>query len=144
MLCMIDRARALGQPDNLPLAVYRDRNGQKVYLTSAALTRYIRDVARTVHPNMSQTDIQKFSCHSIRVWACVLLHEAGKKGDYIKKRLRWLSDAYRVYLRDTDVLASQHNDCLREYADLIKSNIDNESTRECRLHRIRRPRNRKL
>ena len=51
----------------------------------------------------------------------MLLHEAGKKGDYIKKRLRWLSECYRVYLRDTEVLASQHNQCLREYADLINS-----------------------
>jgi hypothetical protein len=121
ILSMIDRARELGQPDDAPLAVYRDRNGQKVYLTSASLMKYIRDVARSVHPNMSNADILRFSCHSIRVWACVLLHEAGKKGDYIKKRLRWLSDAYRVYLRDTDVLASQHNDCLRQYAELIKS-----------------------
>jgi hypothetical protein len=49
------------------------------------------------------------------------LHEAGKKGDYIKKRLWWLSDCYRVYLGDTDTLAAQHNDCLRKYDELIKA-----------------------
>ena len=121
ILSMKTRARNLGQPDHLPLAVYRDKNGKKVYLTSRALTNYIRDVAKAVHPTLSKKELMKFSCHSIRVWACVLLHEAGKKGDYIKKRLRWLSECYRVYLRDTEVLASQHNQCLREYADLINS-----------------------
>ncbi len=63
----------------------------------------------------------KFSCHSIRVWACVLLHEAGKKGDYIRKRLRWLSHCYRVYLRNTQTMAQQHNKCLKQYEDLIKA-----------------------
>ena len=63
----------------------------------------------------------KFSCHSIRVWACVLLHEAGKKGDYIRKRLRWLSHCYRVYLCNTQTMAQQHNKCLKQYEDLIKA-----------------------
>jgi hypothetical protein len=120
-LSMIKRAKNLGQSDNLPLAVYRDKNGKTVYLTAKDLTDYIRNVARSVHPTMPESEIMKFSCHSIRVWACVLLHEAGKDGEYIKKRLRWLSECYRVYLRDTEGLASQHNQSLREYADLIKA-----------------------
>lgn len=120
-ISMIKRARRLGQREDLPLCVYRDANGRMKYLTSSDLTKYIREVAKAAHPSMTKKEIMKFSCHSIRVWACVLLHEAGKKGDYIKKRLRWLSDCYRVYLRDTDTLAAQHNDCLREYDELIKA-----------------------
>ena len=118
---MTERARSLGQPADLPLCVYADANGNKKYLTSADLTKYIRDVAIAVHPNMSKKEIMRFSCHSIRVWACVLLYESGKKGDYIKKRLRWLSECYRIYLRDTEKTASQHNECLREYSDLISA-----------------------
>jgi hypothetical protein len=70
---------------------------------------------------MSKKETMRFSCHSICVWACVLLYEAGKKGDYIKKRLRWLRECYRIYLRDTEKTASQHNECLRENSDLISA-----------------------
>jgi hypothetical protein len=70
---------------------------------------------------MSKKETMRFSCHSICVWACVLLYEGGKKGDYIKKRLRWLRECYRIYLRDTEKTASQHNECLRENSDLISA-----------------------
>ena len=71
----------------------------------------------------------KYSTHSIRVWACVSLDEAGKSPDFIKKRLRWLGESYRVYLRDTNKINQQHNDALQESSqavmDLIDSDIDN-------------------
>jgi hypothetical protein len=108
-LSMIDRAKELEQPDNLPLAVYRDKKGRKVYLTSTTLTKYIRDVARSAHPNMSHVEIQRFSCHSIRVWACVLLHEAGKKGDYIKKRLTGIQLMGHICPRVGRKLRSRHH-----------------------------------
>ena len=118
---MIARARSLDQPSHLPLTVYRDAKGKKKYLSHKVLTDYLRKIAKLAHPNITPEALQRISAHSIRVWACVLLFEAGKKGDYIKKRLRWLSDCYRVYLRDTQGLAEQHNECLDEYAALIKS-----------------------
>ncbi len=34
--------------------------------------------------------------------------------DYIKKRLRWLGDSFRMYLRDTLAIQLQHVDALRE------------------------------
>jgi hypothetical protein len=46
------------------------------------------------------------------VWAYVLLDEAGKLRDYIKKRLRWLGDSSRMYLRDTAIIQYQHVDAL--------------------------------
>jgi hypothetical protein len=63
-LSMMDRARQLGQPDHLPLCVYKDEKGQMKYLTLADLTSYIREVARAVHPNMPKSEWMKFSCHS--------------------------------------------------------------------------------
>jgi hypothetical protein len=43
--------------------------------------------------------------------------------DYIKKRLRWLGDSFRVYLRDTVIIQHQHVDALiaalQEVMDLI-------------------------
>jgi hypothetical protein len=41
-----------------------------------------------------------------------LLDEAGKLPDYIKKRLRWLGNFFRMYLRDTAIIQHQHNDAL--------------------------------
>ena len=70
---------------------------------------------------MTNDDLSFYSCHSLRVWACVILHQAGKSPDYIKKHLRWLSEAYRVYLRDTDTAAAQHLDALGDY--MLNENI---------------------
>ena len=54
---------------------------------------------------------------------CVLLDKAGKLLDYIKKRLCWLGDSFRMYLRDTAIIQHQHVDtllaALQEVMDLI-------------------------
>ena len=43
--------------------------------------------------------------------------------DYIKKRLRWLGDSFRMYLKDTAIIQHQHVDvllaALQEVMDLI-------------------------
>ena len=120
VISMIKRARLLEQPDSLPLAVYKSKVGQTKYLTARVLTSYLRKIAKKVHPTWTDEQINKISAHSLRVWACILLHEAGKGGDYIRKRLRWLSEAYRVYLRDSSTLASKHNHGNTEYAALVQ------------------------
>jgi hypothetical protein len=43
----------------------------------------------------------------------VLLNEAGKSPDYIKKRLRWLGDSFCMYLHDTSVIQHQHVDAMQ-------------------------------
>ncbi len=43
-----------------------------------------------------------------------MLDKAGKPPDYIKKRLRWLGDSFRMYLQDTLAIQLQHIDALRE------------------------------
>ena len=40
--------------------------------------------------------------------AAVLLHEAGKDGPYIKLQLRWLSNCFQIYLRNTNRICAQH------------------------------------
>ena len=46
--------------------------------------------------------------HSIRIGACVLLHELGHSAVFIKNRLHWKSDTFMDYLRDTVTLARKH------------------------------------
>jgi hypothetical protein len=52
-----------------------------------------------------------------------LLDETGKSPDYIKKRLCWLGDSFRMYLRDMAIIQHQHVNALlaalREVMDLI-------------------------
>ncbi len=56
----------------------------------------------------------RFSSHSIRVWAVVLLDEAGMNPDFIKSQLRWMGDSYRLYLQDTAVLQTKHISSLEQ------------------------------
>ena len=70
-----------------------------MYLTGDLITKYYRYVKKLVFPTIPDAELRLFPCHSIRVMAAVLIHEAGKDGPYIKLRLRWLSDCFQVYLR---------------------------------------------
>jgi len=48
------------------------------------------------------------STYSIHVFTCILLHEAGKDGYFIKLRLRWLSSCFKVYLQNIETINAQH------------------------------------
>ena len=112
----------------LPLAIFVNKTGAIKYLTASKIADVIRAAARTVHPDLTEEEIKKFSAHSIRVWACVLLSEAGKDPDFIKSRLRWMGESYRTYLRDTDKITTQHLDALEaataEVMKLLAGNLD--------------------
>jgi len=100
---VIERATALGSIDpEDPLCVYKGENGVQC-LTGTDITVYYRFIMQLVNHT-----------HSIRIFACVLLHEAGKYGPYIKLRLRWLSNCFEIYLRNTDRITNQHNKLLHE------------------------------
>jgi hypothetical protein len=47
----------------------------------------IRESVKKSHPGIITTDLKKYSVHSVQVWACVLLDEAGKSLNYIRKFL---------------------------------------------------------
>ena len=115
---------------DLPLTVCKNKKGQIKYLTGTILTNMIRKAVKRAYPEISREELMLYSAHSIRVWACVLLHEAGKLPDFIKKRLRWLGESYRVYLRDTAKTRSQHVEALSKSSqavmDLIDSSIQDD------------------
>ena len=111
-LNLLWRAQTLGQGADDPLYVYQDKAGTKCYLTGQEVTHYFRSVVTSTTPNISPDEVKLILCHSIRVKACVLLAEAGMKGWYIKLRLRWLSNCFEVYIRNTKIIASQHTNAL--------------------------------
>ena len=50
-----------------------------------------------------------------------MLAEAGKSGYYIKLRLRWKSDCFEVYLRNTLTISIQHNAALESANDAMRA-----------------------
>ncbi len=123
-LYLVLRARCLSQLDSMPVACYSKKDSL-AYITGTRIAVLFRAAARVVHPTITKEDEQQYSAHSLQVWACVLLDEAGKLPDYIKKRLRWMGDSFRMYLRDTCVIQDQHLKALRasskEVMDLISA-----------------------
>ena len=113
------RAKELGQTDSQPMAIFENQLGKAKYLTGNKIAELLQSLARSTHPDMTLDEISKFSSHSGRVWAVVLLDEAGKASDFIKSQLCWLGDSYRTYLRDTSVIQHQHIDALKTHSDEI-------------------------
>jgi hypothetical protein len=107
----------------MPVTVYKTKKGKEIYLIGNKIAELLRKAINEVWPNTTLDKLKRYSAHSLRVWACVLLDEAGKFPDYIKKRLRWLGDSFRMYLRDTAIIQHQHMDvllaALQEVMDLI-------------------------
>ena len=109
----------IGQKDTLPMLAFIGKDGKMKYLTTNKIAEILRKVARTVHADLDEKEIKRFSAHSFRVWACVLLSEAGALPDFICKRLRWESESYKLYLRDTDQINEEHRDKLKQSSAAI-------------------------
>jgi hypothetical protein len=110
---MVIRARQLQQPDALPLAMYKTKNGEHLYLMGGKIAELLWGAVKQICPDTSPEDVKLYSAHSLHVWACVLLNEAGKSPDYIKKCLRWLGDLFSMYLHNTFIIQHQHMDALQ-------------------------------
>jgi hypothetical protein len=120
---MVLRACRLHQPDNVPIAIYKTKKGNIFYLTGNKIDKILRKAVWMVRLDTNPDDLKRYSTHLLRIWACVLLDEEGKSPEYIKKRLHWLSDSFRMYLRDTTKIQHQHLDALQaavqEVIDII-------------------------
>jgi hypothetical protein len=101
---LVLQAKRLNQPDDMPVAVYKTKKGKVIYLTGNKIVELLWKAVKKVLPSTTPDELEWYSAHSLRVWAWVLLDEAGKLPDYIKKRLRWLGDSFKMYLRDTAII----------------------------------------
>ncbi len=121
---LVLRARWLNQLDDMPVTVYKTKKGKVIYLTGNKIAELLRKAVKKVWPDTTRDKLKRYSAHSLSFWACVLLDKAGKLPDYIKKRLCWLGDSFRMYLvRDTAIIQHLHVDALlaalQEVMDLI-------------------------
>jgi hypothetical protein len=107
----------------MPVLVYKTKKGKVIYLTGNNIAELLWKAVKEVWPDTTSDKLKRYSTHSLRDWACVLLDKAGKLPDYIKKRLWWLGDSFRMYIRDTAIIQHQHVDALlaasQEVMDLI-------------------------
>ena len=116
---ILTRATRLSQPAHSPLAVYAPGSTKTkllpptpMYIFHSQVENSLRKIAQKVYNISSKSDLQKYSCHSLRVGACVLLHSSGADALTIKFRLRWRSDSFMEYLRNTPQLAAIHTNIL--------------------------------
>ena len=91
-LHLVLRARRLSQPDSMPVACYLKKDAL-AYITGSRIAIHFRAMARAVRPNISKDDEQQYAAHLMRVWACILLDNAGKSPSFIKKHLRLMGDS---------------------------------------------------
>ena len=116
-LRICQRATRLGVPPDEPLGVYFSTQGryaqQRCHITNHQVATFLRATATVVF-KLKATDpiLSRWSAHSIRVTACNLLHRQGFSDTYIQTRLRWSSNAFLGYLRNTIYTSRAHTKAL--------------------------------
>jgi hypothetical protein len=101
------RFRALGVDPTFPLAIYRKCPGSQraSWFTTRGITKTLKAIAAEVYSDEADVAAMKFTPHSLRIGACMILFSAGLDAAQIKHRLRWKSDSFMSYLRDVPQLA---------------------------------------
>jgi hypothetical protein len=107
------------------MAISVNKNNATKYLTSNKIAQVLCSIAKAVYPDLTKEELKKFSSHSGRVWALVLLDKAGMTPDFMKSRLRWMGKSYRLYLRDTSILQRKHVNALKKESDKITGLLGN-------------------
>jgi hypothetical protein len=92
----------------MPVACYRTKKAPLLYITGTRIATLLHEAVKKVRPSTLANNLKKYSAHSLCVWACVLLDKAGMSPSFIQKRLRWLGDSFKMYLRDTKAIQDKH------------------------------------
>ena len=113
------RARRLQVPAYEPIAKYRDDEDTKIYfITDTDVNSLLQEAAEKALGITDPEILSKWTTHSVRVTAANELHRLGFSDAFIQKRLRWKSDSFLRYLRDTIHVARAHT--MRIEKSLIK------------------------
>jgi hypothetical protein len=104
--------RFLGEDYSKPLCICRDALGKLRYVTASDVNFVFRLAATQVYtldPSANKALLDRWSSHSLRVGACVILHAMGFTDTQIMWLLHWKSNAFMMYLRNVAVLAHMQN-----------------------------------
>ena len=98
----------------MPVAIFYDKTkkNKAIYINDFHINTVLREAAKHVYNISKKDELDKFTSHSIRVGACVLLHSQNITTEDIKFRLRWRSDSFRMYLRNVIELAERHKNAV--------------------------------
>jgi hypothetical protein len=69
------------------MGVYLNYQGIVKFLTGNKIAGLLQSIAKHCHSDLTKDEISRFSSYSVRVWAVVLLDEAGMNPDFIKSQL---------------------------------------------------------
>jgi hypothetical protein len=86
-----------------PLGMFKGVNNRRYTVRGRHIQDFMQRACILAHPEAShylRTRIDRLMSHSLRVTAAVALHNAGVSLDDIAFRLRWNSDAVKLYIRD--------------------------------------------
>jgi hypothetical protein len=62
----------------MPIAAYKAKKGKVIHLTGNKIAELLRKAVKEVWPDTTSDKLKRYSAHSLRVWACILLEEAEK------------------------------------------------------------------
>lgn len=109
------RAQRLHVPQGAPIAVHSSSSSSSTfrYITANQVVAFLRRSAQVAF-NLRPDDksLNSWTCHSIRVTAANILHRAKMSDSYIQTRLRWKSNTFLMYLRNTFYSADEHTRAL--------------------------------
>ena len=113
-MSILRRHRMLGRSTDLPLGAFMNNQGKICTIRGKHMEKSMRLGCERAYPNKDhylRQHIKRLMSHSIRVFACVALKNAGVSEEDIVYRLRWNSDAVKFYTRDcyrlSDTLTGQ-------------------------------------
>jgi hypothetical protein len=101
------------------MGIFVNKFGIKKYLTGGKIAEVLRSIAKTVHPDLTAEELNHISLHLGRVWALVLLDEAGMSPAFMTSRLWWMGDSYKLYLWDISILQHKHVNTLKKESDKV-------------------------
>lgn len=109
--------------EEIPLSVYRGDDGIIYNITNDDIEAMMRQAAANVYgldPRKLQDalDLSKWTSHSLRIGACVILYALGFTGEQIKKLLRWKSNIFMDYLRNLAETSRLQNRAMNDAAEI--------------------------
>ena len=126
-------SKRLGMKGHEPMGVYKNKQGRTKFISTAMVTKLLRRAAvEVLGLSSNDREIKLWSSHSIRVTAANLLHRQHLSDTFIMNRLRWKSDAFLCYLRNTIYAANSHTEKLS--IKLSKKDIHQASYRHLAPH----------
>ena len=126
---ILSRARALAVKPDDPVAVFVSSDDKAYsFITNEHVQVLVRSAASAVYNINDHNRLRLWSCHSIRVGACVQLYNSKHSPDKIQHLLRWKSVTWRDYLRDCSSLSASQLDGISAAA---KAARENEMIQHC-------------